>query len=74
MFMVPVELLKAPRPLPVESGFIIAPAALLLAASYGLLVAFAFAVPPLARAGALPAQRMFRGSVESWPWPSVPTD
>jgi putative ABC transport system permease protein len=37
---------------------------------FGLLVALAFAVPPLARAGALPAQRIFRGSVEQWPWPS----
>jgi Cu-processing system permease protein len=39
--------------------------------AYVLLVALAFAVPPLARAGALPAQRIFRGSVEQWPWPSA---
>lgn len=50
-------------------GFHAAP--MLAAIVFGLLVAFAFAVPPLARAGALPAQRMFRGSVESWPWPSA---
>lgn len=56
-------------PVPPALGLHAAP--LLAAIGFGLLVAFAFAVPPLARAGALPAQRMFRGSVESWPWPSA---
>jgi putative ABC transport system permease protein len=57
--------------LPVPPVLGLHPAPLLAAILFGLLVAFAFAVPPLARAGALPAQRMFRGSVESWPWPSA---
>jgi putative ABC transport system permease protein len=56
-------------PVPPVLGFHAAP--MTASVVFGLLVAFAFAVPPLARAGALPAQRMFRGSVESWPWPSV---
>lgn len=56
-------------PVPPALGLQWAP--LLTAIAFGLLVALAFAVPPLARAGALPAQRMFRGSVESWPWPSA---
>jgi putative ABC transport system permease protein len=43
---------------------------MLAAVMFGLLVALAFAVAPLARAGALPAQRIFRGNVEQWPWPS----
>lgn len=41
---------------------------LLAAVGYGLLVALAFAVPPLVRAAALPAQRVFRARVEPWPW------
>lgn len=56
-------------PVPPVLGVHVAPLALAIA--FGLLVALAFAVPPLARAGALPAQRLFRGGVESWPWPSA---
>ena len=56
-------------PVPPALGLHWAP--MLTAIAFGLLVALAFAVPPLARAGALPAQRIFRGSVEAWPWPSV---
>jgi putative ABC transport system permease protein len=55
-------------PVPPALGLQLAP--LLAAIGFGLLVALAFAVPPLARAGALPAQRIFRGQVEAWPWPS----
>lgn len=44
---------------------------LLAAILFGLLVALAFSIPPLARATALPAQRIFRGGVEPWPWPSA---
>lgn len=55
-------------PVPPVLGF--HPLPLLAAIGFGLLVALAFALPPLARAGALPAQRIFRGSVEQWPWPS----
>ena len=56
-------------PVPPALGLHWAP--MLTAIAFGLLVALAFAVPPLARAGALPAQRIFRGSVEAWPWPSA---
>jgi putative ABC transport system permease protein len=49
--------------LPVESGFILAPAPLLLAASYGLLVAFAFAATPLLRARSFPAMALMRSGV-----------
>ncbi|MFN7175908.1 MAG: ABC transporter permease, partial [Thermaurantiacus sp.] len=57
-------------PVPPELG--VYPVPLLSAIGFGLLVALAFAAPPLARAAALPAQRLFRGSVETWPWPSRP--
>ncbi len=49
--------------LPVESGFVIEPAPLLLAASYGLLVAFAFAATPLLRARTFPAMALMRSGV-----------
>lgn len=49
--------------LPVESGFIISPPALLLAASYGLLVAFAFAAAPLLRARTYPAMALMRSAI-----------
>ncbi|QMW21875.1 ABC transporter permease [Sandaracinobacteroides saxicola] len=55
-------------PVPPALGFY--PLPLLAAIGFGLLVALAFALPPLARAGALPAARLFRGGVEQWPWPS----
>ena len=57
--------------IPVPPALGIHPAPLLGAMAFGLLVAMAFAVPPLARAGAMPAQRIFRGSAESWQWPSA---
>lgn len=56
--------------LPVPPALGLHPGPMLAAVMFGLLVALAFAVAPLARAGALPAQRIFRGSVEQWPWPS----
>jgi putative ABC transport system permease protein len=49
--------------LPVESGFIIAPAPLALAAAYGLLVAFAFAAAPLLRARTFPAMALMRSGI-----------
>jgi len=49
--------------LPVARGFIFAPGALLLAASYGLLVAFAFAAAPLLRARTYPAMALMRSGV-----------
>ncbi|QFT78434.1 ABC transporter permease [Erythrobacter sp. THAF29] len=49
--------------LPVESGFVIEPAPLLLAGAYGLLVAFAFAAAPLLRARSFPAMALMRSAV-----------
>ncbi len=58
--------------LPVPPAVGLYPLPLAGAVVAGLLVALAFAAPPLARAAALPAQRLFRGQVERWPWPSRP--
>lgn len=49
--------------LPVESGFLIAPGALALAAGYGLLVAFTFAAAPLLRARTFPAMALMRSGI-----------
>jgi putative ABC transport system permease protein len=49
--------------LPVEGGFVIEPAPLLLAAAYGLLVAFAFAAAPLLRAREFPAMALMRSRI-----------
>lgn len=49
--------------LPVNTGFVIDPAALLLAATYGLLVALVFAAPPLLRARHYPAMALMRARV-----------
>ena len=49
--------------LPVESGFVIEPLPLVLAASYGLLVAFTFAAAPLLRARAFPAMALMRSGI-----------
>lgn len=49
--------------LPVAPGFRLYPVPLATAAAYGLLIAFAFALPPLARARSLPAAALFRALV-----------
>ncbi|MEL7189337.1 MAG: FtsX-like permease family protein [Pseudomonadota bacterium] len=49
--------------LPVESGFVIEPAPLLLAGAYGILVAFAFAAAPLLRARSFPAMALMRSRI-----------
>ncbi|MEM6267281.1 MAG: FtsX-like permease family protein, partial [Pseudomonadota bacterium] len=49
--------------LPVESGFVIEPAPLLLAGAYGVLVAFAFAAAPLLRARSFPAMALMRSRI-----------
>ncbi|MEM9085841.1 MAG: FtsX-like permease family protein [Pseudomonadota bacterium] len=49
--------------LPVETGFVIEPAPLLLAGAYGVLVAFAFAAAPLLRARTFPAMALMRSRV-----------
>ena len=44
---------------------------LLSACAYGLLIALAFALWPLAQAGRMPAARLFRDAVEARTWPGV---
>ena len=58
--------------LPIPARFAFYPAPLLLAAAYGVLAAFAFAVWPLARAREIPATGLFRDIVapaRAWPRP-----
>lgn len=50
--------------LPVAPGLGVHPLPLATSAAYGLLIAFAFALPPLARARTQPAAAQFRGGVE----------
>ncbi len=49
--------------LPVQTGFVVDPAALLRAAAYGLLVALVFAAPPLIAARRFPAMALLRARV-----------
>ncbi len=56
--------------LPVTTGFVVDPSALARASAYGLLVAFIFAAPPLARARAFPAMALMRA--RSVPLGSLP--
>src|SRR5690606_2803038 len=49
--------------LPVQTGFILDPFALLRAAAFGLLVALIFAAPPLLRARHYPAMALMRSRV-----------
>ena len=49
--------------LPVESGFVFEPGALLIAAAYGLLVAVVFAATPLVRARTFPAMALMRARI-----------
>ena len=50
--------------LPVAPGLTFHPVPLAVSAIYGLLIAFAFALPPLARARTVPAAGLFRAVVE----------
>ncbi|OYX50144.1 MAG: ABC transporter permease [Sphingomonas sp. 32-66-10] len=50
--------------LPVAPGFAVYPLPLVTSAAYGLLIAFAFAMPPLARARTHPAAAQLRSGVE----------
>ncbi len=50
--------------LPVAPGFTLHPLPLIVSAIYGLLIAFAFALPPLARARTVPAAGLYRSVVE----------
>ncbi|MDT9599351.1 ABC transporter permease [Sphingosinicella rhizophila] len=56
--------------LPVPPRLALYPTPLLVSFCYGLLIAFVFAILPLARARAVPAGSLFRGSLESLPRPS----
>ncbi|MET0370815.1 MAG: FtsX-like permease family protein [Sphingobium sp.] len=61
----PVALVAAVRDiLPVQPGFALTPWPLVTSALYGLLIAFIFTVPPLARARTLPAAALFREVVD----------
>ncbi len=51
--------------LPIAPGFAFYPVPLLASAAYGLLIAIAFALPPLSRARTVPAAGLFRTVVES---------
>ncbi|MDB5722171.1 MAG: transporter permease [Alphaproteobacteria bacterium] len=50
--------------LPVQPGFRLFPLPLAVSAAYGLLIALAFALPPLARARSQPVAAQFRGIVD----------
>ena len=61
--------------LPVSTGFVFEPGALLLASAYGLLVALVFAATPLIRARKFPAMALMRarvapltGDKSAWLW------
>lgn len=49
--------------LPVETGFVFEPTALLVAAAYGLLVALVFAATPILRARRFPAMALMRARI-----------
>ena len=55
--------------IPVPPALAVYPQPLLVAGAYGLLIALAFALWPLAQATALPAARLFRATVETRRWP-----
>lgn len=61
----PVIVVAAGDLLPVKPGIGLYPRPLAAAAVYGLLIALAFALPPLARARTLPAAAIFRAVVDS---------
>lgn len=61
--------------LPVEAGLVVDAGAIILAASFGLLVALVFAATPLIRARSYPAMALMRSRAEglskdfaAWPW------
>jgi len=59
----PVLALALQGLLPVDSGLVIDPGAILLALAYGLLVALIFAAPPLMRARRFPAMALMRARI-----------
>jgi len=62
---VPLVGLAVGAVLPVAPGLTVAPAPLLLAAAYGLLIALGFCAPPLVAAGRLPAAALLRGALDA---------
>ena len=66
-----VVALIAGSALPVPPRLGIYPTPLLASAAYGLLIAFTFAILPLARARTVPAASLFRGSLEPLRRPSL---
>src|SRR3546814_8421293 len=50
--------------LPVKPGLAVYPLPLAVSAAYGLLIAIAFALPPLAAARRVPAAGLFRATVD----------
>lgn len=64
--MPPVIVWLAGDALPVQPGFRLHPLPLATSAAYGLLIAFLFTLPPLARARTQPAAAIFRAVVEPW--------
>ena len=64
--LLPLALIRLARAvLPVAPGLGLHPVPLLTSAVFGLLIAFAFALPPLARARSQPAAAQMRGGVEA---------
>jgi putative ABC transport system permease protein len=64
--VLPIALVTLARDLlPVAPGLGVYPLPLATSAAYGLLIAFAFALPPLARARTQPAAAQFRSGVEA---------
>ncbi|MFS0772288.1 ABC transporter permease [Sphingomonas sp. 1P08PE] len=62
---VPLLMWLASDALPVAPRFAIEPVPLALAAAHGLLIALAFALPPLIAAGRTPAAGLLRGAVQA---------
>ncbi len=52
--------------LPISPGFALYPLPLIISGIYGLLIAFIFALVPLARAKSVPAAGLFRGDAMGW--------
>ena len=69
----PAIIAAADDVLPVKPGFAIHPLPLAVSAAYGLLIAFIFALPPLARARHIPAAGLFRSLIEGNRWPDRAT-
>ncbi|MGB3752305.1 MAG: FtsX-like permease family protein [Parerythrobacter sp.] len=63
LLVTPVLAIALDGLLPVQTGFVFEPGALLLAAAYGLLVALVFSAAPILRARRFPAMALMRAQV-----------